>query len=279
LNQKQSIDRLFVVYKPAGIGSNRYLSKIKRKYGVKKAGFSGTLDPFAKGVLIVAFGKYPKLFRFLKKTPKTYRATLWLGASSPTFDNEKIDYVSQIPKINENLIIDTLNSLLGELVYLPPKYCAKKIDGKRAYTLARNNQEVNLKNITSTIYDIKLLHYMHPFITFETTVSEGTYIRSIGQIISEKLNTFGTLSALERLREGEFIFENEKKLNPLEFLDLKENFYLNDPNEMILGKKLHIDSLKYTKEGNYFVNLGKIISIIKIQDFKVSYIYNGVKIC
>ncbi|HHD83732.1 MAG TPA: tRNA pseudouridine(55) synthase TruB, partial [Campylobacteraceae bacterium] len=76
-------DRLFVAYKPAGIGSNRFLSQIKRRYGIKKAGFSGTLDPFAQGVLIIAFGKYTKLFRFLKKAPKTYRATLWLGAGSP----------------------------------------------------------------------------------------------------------------------------------------------------------------------------------------------------
>ena len=84
-----TINRLFVVNKPPNIGSNQYLSKIKRKYGIKKAGFSGTLDPFARGVLIVAFGQFTKLFQFLKKAPKSYRATLWLGAESETFDIEK----------------------------------------------------------------------------------------------------------------------------------------------------------------------------------------------
>ncbi|MEJ2414716.1 MAG: tRNA pseudouridine(55) synthase TruB, partial [Sulfurimonas sp.] len=76
------MNRLFVAYKPAGIGSNLFLSKLKRKYQVKKAGFSGTLDPFAKGVLVIGFGSHTKLFRFLNKTPKKYRATLWLGAKS-----------------------------------------------------------------------------------------------------------------------------------------------------------------------------------------------------
>ena len=81
------MNRLFVAYKPKGMVSNHFLSRLKRKYSDKKAGFSGTLDPFAQGVLIVAFGQFTKLFRFLKKAPKRYRATLWLGAYSPTLDS------------------------------------------------------------------------------------------------------------------------------------------------------------------------------------------------
>ena len=84
------MNRLFVIDKPKNISSNFYLKRIKWKYKVKKAGFSGTLDPFANGCLITAFGQYTKLFRFLKKTPKIYRATLWLGADSETLDIEKI---------------------------------------------------------------------------------------------------------------------------------------------------------------------------------------------
>ena len=89
-------NRLFVAYKPSNISSNFFLSRIKRTYGVKGAGFSGTLDPFAKGVLIIAFGQFTKLFRFLKKAPKRYRATLWLGAYSPTLDIEKVERVTQM---------------------------------------------------------------------------------------------------------------------------------------------------------------------------------------
>ena len=117
-------NRLFVVNKPINISSNGYLSRIKRKYKVKKAGFSGTLDPFACGVLIIAFGQYTKLFRFLKKSPKTYQATLWLGVSSPTLDIEKIDKIENIPPFQKDLIYDVVSSFEGIFTYYPPKFSA-----------------------------------------------------------------------------------------------------------------------------------------------------------
>ena len=112
---------LFVARKPSFIGSNRFLSQIKRKYGVKKAGFSGTLDPFACGTLIIAFGQYTKLFRFLKKSPKRYRATLWLGASSPTLDIEKIEKIEDVPSFDRDQILDVVSSFCGKVTYHPPK--------------------------------------------------------------------------------------------------------------------------------------------------------------
>ncbi len=269
-------DRLFVTYKPAGIGSNRYLGKIKRKYGVKKAGFSGTLDPFAKGVLIMAFGKYTKLFRFLKKAPKKYRATLWLGAESETLDIEKISNPDILAPFDENKIIKTIHSLEGNITYLPPKYCAKKIDGKKAYDLARSNQEVKLKEITSFVYKSTFLHYRHPFVTFEITISEGGYIRSIGHIISQKLGVDGALTALERLEEGNFIYEEEKALDPLLFLDMPENFYLKDEEDILLGRKLKIVDFQNQNEGIYLVKLDKMFAIIEIKDALVKYLLNGV---
>jgi len=279
LTPKKNIDRLFVAYKPAGVGSNRFLSQIKRRYNVKKAGFSGTLDPFAKGVLIIAFGKYTKLFQFLKKTPKTYRATLWLGAHSETLDIEKVSRIDEVLPFQEARILNELDSLLGDITYLPPKYSAKKIDGKRAYDLARAGKDVDLKTITSHVYDAKLISYKHPFVTFEITISEGGYIRSMGKILCEKLGVPGCLSALERLREGDFIYEDEKELNPLNFLDLEENFYLSDKNNILLGRKLAHCDFKVQKSGKYFVKLDKIVSILQIKDDKVSYLLNGVKIC
>jgi len=273
------INRLFVVHKPQGIGSNRYLSKIKRKYGIKKAGFSGTLDPFAHGVLIVAFGQFTKLFQFLKKAPKSYRATLWLGAESETFDIEKISLVKILPSFDTIMIEEVIQSLKGDITYLPPKYCAKKINGQKAYTLARANKEVNLHEITSHISDASLIHYVHPFITFEITITEGGYIRSMGQIIAEKLGTFGTLSALERLHEGDFIYENEKALNPLAYLDLKENFYLADVEDLHLGRKVSVENFKEKEEGNYFLNLDTMLAVITIKEDTVTYRLNGVKLC
>jgi tRNA pseudouridine55 synthase len=174
-------NRLFVAKKPMFIGSNTFLSQIKRRYDVKKAGFSGTLDPFACGILIIAFGQYTKLFRFLKKIPKTYRATLWLGAVSETLDIERIDRIDTVDPLNPQKVEETVRSFQGTFEYIPPKYSAKRIDGKRAYDLARAGERVELATCRSEIHDIRLLHYRHPFITFEATVSEGTYIRSLGK--------------------------------------------------------------------------------------------------
>ena len=261
------------------MSSNRYLSKIKRAYKPKKAGFSGTLDPFAKGVLIIAFGQYTKLFRFLKKSPKSYRATLWLGAHSDTLDIEKIDLIENLPPISYEKIIQTLKSLQGEIKYLPPKYSAKKINGQRAYKLARDEQDIKLKEIISLISKIELLHYRHPFITFEITISEGGYIRSIGEIIANRLNTFGSLSALERVHEGDFIYNKEEKLNPINYLNIEQNYYLADKEDIFLGKKVSVENFKIKKDGEYFLELDTMLSIIKINNSKVTYILNGVKLC
>jgi len=138
------MNRLFVANKPKGISSNFFLKKIKRRYGVKKAGFSGTLDPFASGVLIIAFGQFTKLFRFLNKAPKRYIATLWIGASSPTLDIEKIENVKGIAPFSMDSINIIAKSFLGEIKYLPPRYSAKRINGKRAYDLARDGEEFEL---------------------------------------------------------------------------------------------------------------------------------------
>ena len=208
--KKDEINRLFVVNKPSFISSNHYLNKIKRKYNTKKAGFSGTLDPFANGTLIIGLGKYTRLFQFLAKAPKVYQATLFLGVVSDTFDLEGITKIDTILKQDTNKITKIFEELQGAIEYIPPKYSAKKINGIRAYTLARQNKDFDLKKITSTIYELKLLNYTHPFLSFEAKVSEGTYIRSIGQMIVEKLGINGSLSYLKRLNEGAFFYKNEK---------------------------------------------------------------------
>lgn len=271
-------NRLFVAYKPANIVCNHFLSRIKRRYGVKKAGFSGTLDPFAQGVLIVAFGQFTKLFRFLKKAPKTYRATLWLGAQSPTLDIEKIEKVEQMMAFHPDSIKIVLESMVGEKTYLPPKYSAKKVDGERAYDLARMGQDFELKAITSTIYDCHLVHYAHPFLTFEITLSEGGYVRSIGALIAEKLGFYGALSALERLNEGAFVFDHEKALDPLMYLDLSFNAYLGDPSDILLGRKLVRENFEKNEEGIYQIVINDLLSVVEISANGVEYLINSLSL-
>jgi tRNA pseudouridine55 synthase len=258
------------------MSSNFYLTKIKKKYKNKKAGFSGTLDPFAKGCLIVAFGQYSKLFKYLKKTPKTYKAVVWLGAQSESFDIEKVISVDLVDKINVENIKSELKSLIGDLEYIPPKFSAKKIDGKRAYDLARQGLDVELNKCNMHIYDTKFISYRHPFITIETTVSEGSYIRSFAQILLEKLNRVGTLSYLERINEGAFFYDNEKDLDPLDYIDLPINKYFGTSDWLDTGKKISIDYLEIKENGKYLIITDKFFSIVEIEEGDVKYLLNKV---
>ena len=270
------MDRLFVVNKPINRSSNSYLGWIKRKYKVKKAGFSGTLDPFACGCLVVAFGKYTQLFQYLKKTPKSYRTTIWLGASSASLDMENVESIQEINKLDLKLIESEIEKLKGTLTYLPPKYSAKKIDGKRAYDLAREGKDVKLKEITSEVYAVKFINYNHPFISFELTVSEGSYIRSIAQILLDRLSSFGTLSYLERLHEGKFFFDNENALAPLEYLKLESIEYKGSKEWMELGRPLRKDFFEEKPNGSYIVKFDTFFSIVKVEDETIKYELNRI---
>jgi len=274
------VNRLFVAYKPSGIGSNLFLSKLKRKYNNKKAGFTGTLDPFAKGVLIVGFGSHTKLFRFLNKTPKTYRATLWLGASSDSLDTEMIDNVEILSEIEKSKVEEVVKSLEGDLEYEPPIFSAKRINGQRAYDLARAGKEVKLNKINSTIYESKLIHYCHPFVTFEATVSEGTYIRSLGRIIANRLDVeYGSLSALERLNEGQFRYNGEEILDIKKSLNIPKNIYNGDYENVNYGRVLDIQDLEIQDDGCYWLDNGDNISIITIKEDKVKYELGRIYTC
>ncbi len=270
------MNRLFVVNKPIFRSSNSYMRHIKRKYRTKKVGFSGTLDPFATGCLIVATGQYTKLFQYLDKTPKSYRATLWLGANSPSLDIEGVDSIQEIASFSDSEVTEALYALQGRLSYYPPKFSAKKVNGRRAYELAREGKTANLKKITSTIYQIKLLHYTHPFVHFEATVSEGTYIRSLGAIIADTLGVDATLSSLHRIHEGKFFYDNEKALNPFRHLAISRNSYVGDPIWIELGKKLSVTYFENQESGIYLIETDSFFSIIEITDNEVRYRLNRI---
>jgi len=268
------MNRLFVVNKPIFVSSNNYMYYIKRKYKTKKVGFSGTLDPFATGCLIVATGTFTKLFQYLKKEPKVYRATMWLGVESKSLDLENIVSISDTKELNLEEIREVLEWAKQKHTYYPPKYSAKKIDGKKAYELARNGIEAKLKPITTDVYDIKLINYNHPFLTFEISVSEGGYIRSIAQIIADRLNVKATLSALHRISEGKFFYNNQEPLNPYDYLKIEKNIFLGDFKALELGKKLKLDDFKIKKDGIYLVESKNFNAIIEIYKKKVSYRLN-----
>ena len=279
-NEQRTANRLFVARKPMFLGSNAFLSQIKRRYGVKKAGFSGTLDPFACGVLIIAFGQYTKLFRFLKKSPKTYRTTLWLGAHSPTLDIEGVTRIDEVAPLDAQAVEEALQSFVGDFTYTPPNFSAKKVDGRRAYDLARAGKSLELPTVTSRIHAVRLLHYRHPFVTFEADVGEGTYIRSLGEALAEKLGCAGALSYLERLREGVFAYEHERPLDPLEVLEPPLNRYLGDPQDLLLGRKLRAERFERRAPGLYTVPFEDFFAIIELNERgEAAYLLNKVQRC
>jgi len=272
------MNRLFVAYKPPFISSNWFLGRLKKKYGTKKGGFSGTLDPTAKGVLVIAFGKYTRLFRFLAKAPKTYRTTLWLGARSEGLDVEHVKEVCNVPELDEADVRREIKALEAITSQIPPKFSAKWVDGKRAYDLARKGEEVELKPMDVTIYETRFVAYRHPFITFEATVSEGTYIRTLGETLAKNLGSYGILSSLERLREGPFVYENEKALDIRKYIDLPANTFLGNPQDMELGKKLALEDFAIKGDGTYKIIQDDTIAIIEIADGKVGYVINRMEI-
>jgi len=272
-------NRLFVAYKPPFIPSNFYLNRLKRRLRFKSGGFSGTLDPFAKGSLLIATGQYSKLFRFFKKTPKIYRATIWLGASSETLDIDGVTSIKTYPPFEVDDIKKHLDSLIGEVEFTPPKFSAKKIDGVRAYKLVRSNREFELSKTTMDIFDIKLLLYNHPFLSIEVTCGEGSYIRSLGELLSKKLGVNSALSSLERIKEGEFEYNNEKPLDPLHFLDLKQNFATHTKGEIEVGKKLKSEHMKYKDDGFYYLDYDDFFTIVEVVGENVKYVLNRINKC
>jgi tRNA pseudouridine55 synthase len=230
--------------------------------------------------LLIGFGTHTKLFRFLNKTPKTYRATLWLGAKSDSLDIEMIDEVEFINELKEEKILEVLKSLEGELEYEPPIFSAKRINGQRAYDLARAGVEVKLNKINSTIYNTKLISYCHPYVTFEATVSEGTYIRSLGRLIANRLGVVnGSLSMLERLNEGQFKYDGEKALDIKKSLNIPKNIYTGDMDNLKYGRVLALEDLEKKEEGYYWLDNGENISVINIENNKVKYELGRIDIC
>jgi len=275
------VNILFVGKKPRFMTSNKFLHSIRQRYRTKTGGFSGTLDPFAKGVLIIALGDISKLFRFFEKDKKVYRATLWLGADSKSLDIDTEVNIKNINNFDVNYLKEILKSFEKKIKYIPPKYSAKFIDGQRAYNLARDGKEVNLKEIESEIFEIDFINYSHPFLTFDITVSEGSYIRSIGKLIAEKLNTVGILSNLERIREGNFVFNNEEKLDPIKYLqkDFRENRFLRDTKYLFDGSSIRLSNLEIQEIGRYYIKYEHFLAIIEInKNYEVSYLVNRVEV-
>lgn len=185
---------------------NKFRYKLSRKLKVKKikVGHAGTLDPLATGVMIVCTGKATKRIDEFQFQTKEYVATLKLGETTPSFDLEKeVDAVYPTEHITRELVKDVLKQFVGTIEQVPPVFSACKIEGKRAYELARNGEEVPLKAKTLVIDEIELLSCELPVIKIRVVCSKGTYIRALARDIGIALHSGAHLIALERTRVGD----------------------------------------------------------------------------
>lgn len=199
---------------------NKIRYHISRKLGVKKikVGHAGTLDPLATGVMIICTGKATKRIEEFQYHTKEYIATLQLGATTPSYDLEKeIDATYPTEHITREMVEEVLQQFKGTIEQIPPAFSACKVDGKRAYDLARKGDEVELKPKTLVIDEIKLLECNLPEIKIRVVCSKGTYIRALARDIGQALGSGAHLTALERTRVGNVRVED--CLNPLDFRD------------------------------------------------------------
>lgn len=210
------MDGILLLNKEIGYTSFQAINKAKRLINASKVGHSGTLDPFASGLLVVTVNKATKVNQFIETQDKEYIATLKLGIRTSTLDLEgEVIETKEVPSLTEDMIVSALNKFKGKIKQLPPMYSALKVNGQRLYDLARQGIEVERKEREVEIYDIELLSFNNDEIEFKVNCSKGTYIRTLGESISEELNTCGHLIKLIRTRVGNFHIEDAYKLDEL----------------------------------------------------------------
>lgn len=215
----------YLINKDLGFPSFSIIHKIRKITGLKKVGFSGTLDPLATGLMIIATSSATKFLDAFHFLGKTYLATIELGKTSNTFDKEgnvSTKKISKDPSKKEIHVI-VKNHFTGKIMQTPPIFSAKKINGERLYKMAKGNKAPIIKSVEINIEKIKILKYKYPILCLEINCSRGTYIRSIANDLGQKLKTGAILVALERTKIGNF--------------DLKKSIDVKDISLKTLEKK------------------------------------------
>lgn len=269
---------ILVIKKEKDYTSRDVVNVLNKTLQTKKIGHTGTLDPIATGVLVVCIGKYTKLVSEITGYDKEYIAEIKLGIKTDTQDITGNIIEAKPFTVNKEQIKEVLSSFLGKNMQTVPLYSAVKINGKKLYEYARKQEKVELPQREIEIKSIELLSFDKDIITFKTTVSKGTYIRSLIEDICKKLGVIGTMNNLKRTKQGSFLIENAYTLEeiktknyqfiPIEkvfsypIVNLNEEEYnkakngskitLNNPNEKIILKYQEETIAIYQKEKEIF---------------------------
>lgn len=238
------MDKLLLINKEMDMTSHDLVNIVRRSTRMKRVGHTGTLDPNATGLMLVAINKATKLVNYLQYDDKEYIFEMKLGLMSDTLDiwGEITEEVEPI-KVSEQEVIEVLNSFLGKSMQTPPMYSALKVNGKKLYELARENITIEREEREIEISEIELLD-IGETIKVRVSCSAGTYVRSLIVDIAEKLNTIGIMTSLVRTRIGEFHLEDASSVDDIK--NLKFNFI--DPEEALN----HYFKLEYPDKADIF---------------------------
>ncbi|MEE9192986.1 MAG: tRNA pseudouridine(55) synthase TruB [Thermodesulfobacteriota bacterium] len=251
---------VIIVDKPKGLTSNKILGRVKKILNIKKAGYTGTLDPFATGVLPICLNEATKLIPYLNEEYKEYIGIINLGIETDTLDETgNILKNKTVGKIEESDILTCLYSFKGSISQIPPMYSALKVKGVRLYNMARKGEVVERKPREIFIDKIELLSFKSPYIEFYVRCSKGTYVRSLANDIGNKLGFGGCLKELKRVSSGQFRIDNSFNLSEIE----ENSFKLTSINELLKDySNINVDDEleKIIRNGKklikkYFVNL------------------------
>lgn len=259
------------IYKPVGMTSHDVVSVLRRVTKIKQIGHTGTLDPFAEGVLPICIGKATRLIEYLQDD-KEYLATVQFGAATNTFDLDGEKVFTSDKKVSRDDIKEGLKSFEGEILQLPPIFSAIKVKGKKLYEYARKGEEVEIQPRKVVIENIELKNFDEELQQAQILLkcSKGTYIRSIANDLGKNLGCGGYLIKLIRTQAGKFRVENSVQLDRI---DVESN--LINPLDILNLPKIAVDNDDLVRIKN-----GMLIykTCDKIGNF-VSLIYNDVEIC
>ncbi len=217
---KREIDGVFLLNKPLGFSSNQALKKIQWLFNAKKAGHTGTLDPMASGLLPICIGEATKFSHRLLEANKTYIATIQLGVTTTTGDQEGEVVNQKDVVLKPNQLEETLQKFTGDITQIPPMFSALKFEGKPLYEYARQGIEIERKSRQVTIYDITLNKIEESIVILEVSCSKGTYIRTLAEDIGHALGCGAYLKGLERTQTGNFQLSDALTIEAIEAMSM-----------------------------------------------------------
>lgn len=270
------MDGVIVVNKPKGITSRDVVNKVCKILNTKKVGHTGTLDPIATGVLIICMGHATKLVEVITSNDKEYIAEVKLGILTDTLDTTGNVIKEEKVSITKEKLIEVLNSFKKEYNQEVPIYSAVKVNGKKLYEYARNNEEIKLPSRLVTIKEIELLEFNEDSYKFKALVSKGTYIRSLIKDINDELGVIGVMSNLTRTKQGKFKIDDAYTLDDIETNNydiLSITDVLKDENCVIIDDNLYgvikngglIDNI-YSSDIITFIYNNEVIAMYKVYD-------------